>query len=184
MQPSLVRFVTEQSWRGALPDTLTVNVEGAPCAYFSVGRRFILAADADSTTPQRLQARFCGMGYGVDSPAYTRLAGILGAPAWTAPPFGQRALDAGVVRLGTPRPRQETSTSVVFGPPSGERVALFEVADFRGASVPNGGPLLHLEPGLYHVRITRLDGQVVDSYMSVRCEYRYENGSCQVMRSF
>lgn len=185
-RPRVVRFVTEASWRGKMPDTVTVVVEGAPCTAFFVGNRYVIAADVDSAT-RRLASRDCMMSHAVLSPAYARFTEIMGAPTWTAPPVGRRAIDAAVVRLGTPRPRTPTPTSVVVGlPPTGHsQIARFEVADFNtdGLSA-RAHPTLHLEPGLYQVRLTWSDGEVMDMYMSVRCERRYDDGQCAMHRSF
>jgi hypothetical protein len=43
-----VRFVTESSWKGPLPDTVTLRVTSdAPCAYYTAGGRYIVFADAE-----------------------------------------------------------------------------------------------------------------------------------------
>lgn len=185
MRPRVVKFVTEAPWRGALPDTVTVMVDGAPCAYYVAGERYIVSADVDTLDPRRFESRRCAGSYPIPSRGYAHFADLLGAPTWTAPPLGQRALDAAVVRLGTPRPREPTPTSVVFIPPTTERVGGFEVADYRSDSLPTARrPALHLEPGIYHIRITWKDGTVREAYMSVRCELRHTDGTCQVIRSF
>ena len=41
-----VRFVTERSWRGAMPDTVTLQVgSDASCAHYVAGLRYLVVAD-------------------------------------------------------------------------------------------------------------------------------------------
>lgn len=180
----LVRFVTEESWRGSLPDTVTLFVGAdAPCAYYSKGYRYFVGADWDSQVPARLTTAPCDDSWwaredprGMD----TRLRAEEGPPNWTAPPAGTRDLDKGARPFGTPISRSPTAQGIAFIPPSNTFAARFEMGDFSGVS----GPIIYPEPGLYQVRVTWKDGSQFQGYVSIRCEHRSEGSSCLAARDF
>lgn len=59
----IVRFVTELSWRGQMPDTVSLLVTEAPCAIFFPGLRYVVAAVPDSAHPTRARTPFPGATY-------------------------------------------------------------------------------------------------------------------------
>lgn len=184
-RPRLVRFVTEASWSGPVPDTISLVVgDDAPCAMFFAGSRYRVAADADSLAPSRLRAAECESGAMIPSPiARSRLA-ELGAPAWRAPPHGRRALDAAAVRLGAPLRRDRDSTRIAFLPAGQDSTVVFEIGDYRGSNARARGRIIYLEPGLYQLRMTWPGGSRYETYLSARCEVPSTSGQCLLHRSF
>jgi len=185
---TVVRFVTEESWRGPLPDTVTLFVDAdAPCSQYFTGYRYLVGADWDARVPTRLTTATCDFSWGVSTGARSRnvrLREEVGPPNWTAPPAGARELDEGARPFGTPIPRSPGATRVAFIPPRNTFTSNFEIGDFRGVSYPSGGPILYPEPGLYQVRVTWKDGSQFQGYVSVRCELDQGDGGCLVVRDF
>lgn len=85
----LVRFVTEQSWRGALPDTITLFVNAdAPCSQYSPGWRYLVTANWDARARGRLTTAVCDYSLGADWKVARQLWEEEGPPGWTAPQWG------------------------------------------------------------------------------------------------
>ena len=117
----LVRFVTEQSWRGALPDTITLFVNAdAPCSQYSPGWRYLVTANWDARARGRLTTAVCDYSLGADWKVARQLREEEGPPGWTAPPMGSRDLDRGAFPLGTPIPRTPAAGLATFIPERGE----------------------------------------------------------------
>jgi hypothetical protein len=178
-----VRFVTESSWRGAMPDTVTLVVgRHAGCAHYIAGGRYLVFADQGQST---LVTEPCDEGVGINQPSADRLMGELGPPTWTAPPMGRRTIDARAVPIGAPILRRPGPNSVVFGLPSRQGIARFEIGDWSGTPAQDVS-ILYPEPGLYQFRITWTDGSTYESYLSIRCEQPVasELGRCSAYRFF
>ena len=177
-----VRFVTETSWRGAMPDTVTLLVrDNAPCAYYTAGGRYLVLADRDTASPSALVTASCDDSWSIHY-AGRRLA-ELGAPTWTAPRMGQRVLDERAVRLGESRKPRFLTDSLVIGVSRDSDMVRFEIADWAGPPSRNV-TLLYLTPGLYQFRITWTDGTTYESYLSLRCESPRSGHPCSVFRFF
>ena len=175
-----VRFVTEQSWRGALPDTVTLlAVADRSCPFgYAVGWRYLVIADRDPRDPRRLTTGVCDYTRHADSTMVRRLRQDEGPPNWTAPPPWNRGLDSGAIPLGTPLPRAPHTRGIRFGSYVSDSTVLFEFGDFKGRYHPSGGPILYPAPGLYHFRVTWADGAQFRGYLSVRCEFQVVPGMC------
>ncbi len=174
-----VRFVTEASWRGPMPDTVTLNVRpGAPCAYYTAGSRYLVLADTASGGA--LVTARCDYSWGMHHEVTKNRIAELGPPVWRAPPMGSRALDAHARVIGTPISRTFTEGSVAFVPPQRNNdVALFEIGDWGRTGLRPGGPVLYAQPGLYQFRITWADGSSYASYVSLRCDRDKSPDRCQ-----
>lgn len=184
-RPRSVRFVTEASWRGALPDTITLMLERASsCALYFAGQRYFVLADIDAEDTTRLAASVCDYAYPLSSPGAVRMQAELGAPAWRAPPTGQRTLDADAIPLGTSLPRDRADSLIAFVVPYADSIARIEIGDFSGIGGPTLGRILYLRPGLYHLGLTLHDGTHYRSYLSVRCEHESSPGHCMILRAF
>lgn len=180
-----VRLLTEKSWRGAMPDIVTLAVDiDASCAWYFPGLRYVVLADTAPGDRTRLVTAACDDAFGVAGPAAARIRAELGEPNWTAPPTGSRALDSLVFPLGTPLSRISEQGRVAFEVPYSGGVRRFEIGDEDVSPYPTGGPILYLLPGLYEFRITWTDGRRYHSYLSVRCEHQLSDGGCFVSRSF
>jgi hypothetical protein len=177
-----VRFVTEMSWRGPMRDTVTLLVRNdAPCARYTAGGRYLVVADRDTASPSALVTGPCDDSWIIRHAGHKLAA--LGAPNWTAPRIGERALDAHVVRLGESRNPRLVADSLVMVVPSDADIARFEIADWAGSPSPNG-KLIYLTAGLYQFRITWTDGTTYESYVLLRCESPRSEGACHVFRFF
>jgi hypothetical protein len=180
-----VRFVTERSWRGALPDTITLLAKAdsaCPFAY-AVGWRYLVMADRDPRDPRRLKTGVCDYTWHSGSPVEQRLRQEEGGPNWTAPPPWQRGLDRGAIPLGTPIPREpygrgdRSAVRFLVGG-LGDTAIVLEFGDYKGSPHPGGGPILHPRRGLYQYRVTWSDGAQFRGYLSVRCTQRGGDGGC------
>lgn len=179
-----VRFVTESSWRGPLPDTVTLRVgSNAPCAEYIAGGRYLVLADVEVTSDSALVTGQCDYAWGIHFPATLRMLAELGPPDWTAPQLGSRAIDSHAVRLGSPIVRSASADSIVFVTPRQADIRRFEIADWA-APYAGGSRILYLPPGLYQFRITWTDGTTYESYLSLRCDRPVSGSSCQVHRFF
>lgn len=179
-----VRLLTEKSWRGAMPDIVTLAVSiNSPCASYRPGQRYLVLADTAPADRARLVTAACDDAFSFAGPAAANMRAELGEPNWTAPPTGSRALDSLVFPLGTSLSRIRQQGRVVFHIPS-HGVRRFEIGDQDVSPDPTGGPIFHLRPGLYAFRITWTDGRQYHSYISIRCEYQVEDFGCAVYRSF
>jgi hypothetical protein len=178
-----VRFVTERSWRGALPDTVTLQVASdASCAHYFPGLRYLVLADSAGRPGEALRTAPCDDSWNVTAPVGIARLAQLGSPSWTALPVGQRTLDSRAVRLGDPLGPLSAGDSLAFGLPVGEAIARFEIGDWAGQpSRPSR--IIYLKAGLYQFRITWSDGTRYSSYVSLRCERPIEGGPCAVFRS-
>lgn len=164
----VVRFVTEESWRGAMPDTITLLVGNeAPCAHFFPGWRFLVSAFRDTVEAGRLTTGICDDAVPVSQPLMERVHGALGAPAWKAPPAGNRDLDRIAVRLGTALPREASEGQDGFYGPHDPRIARMELGDFDSGLANSRVAVRYPRPGLYHVRLTWDDGTVFLGYLSI-----------------
>jgi len=181
---SRVRFVTERSWRGPMPDTVTLRVgSNAPCAEYIAGGRYLVLANIEVTTDSELVTGPCDYAWGIHFPATLRMLEELGLPAWTPPQLGSRAIDSQAIRLGSPSVRSTPADSVLFIIPTQDDIRRFEIADWAGPSAAVGRRL-YLPPGLYQFRITWTDGTIYESYLSLRCDRPVADPPCQVFRFF
>ena len=175
----VVRFVTEESWRGELPDTMTLLVDKeAPCAHFFPGWRYLVSAFRDTVEAGRLTTGICDDAIAASKPLMERVRGALGEPAWKAPPVGQRDLDRIGVRLGTALPRAPSEGQEAFYGPPDPRIARMEFGDFDSGSDRFRGAILYPLPGLYHMRLTWDDGTVFLGYLSI-CRPLDVPGACE-----
>lgn len=193
-----VKFLTEASWTGAVPDTLTLIVgQDASCAEFMANGRYMIFADTipGSTV---LWLPPCGEGWSLTSAETHRRRAALGEPTWIAPPMGQRAIDAGAVQLGTPVGRgAPADTLLLTGPtfaldqpgrPTRNRpgqvagIIAFEIGDWIA---PGSLSRLWLGAGLYQYPVTFTDGVKYEGYLSVRCEKpTWTTDPCHIFRWF
>lgn len=165
----IVRFVVEASWRGAMPDTVTLRVGShAVCASYYAGSRYFVFADVDSASGT-LVTEACDYAWGLWYPAAIRMQNELGPPGWVAPPMGSRSLDRDAIRLGEPLLRSGADTLMIL-PPSGEDVARFEIGNYASDTVRWRPQALLLSRGVYQFRITWTDGSRYESYISMRCK--------------
>jgi hypothetical protein len=178
-----VRFVTERSWRGAMPDTVTLSVgSDASCAHYIAGLRYLVIADSATPPGALLRTAPCDDSWNVTAPAAQSMLAQLGSSSWTAPPVGQRSLDTQAIRIGDPIARMSAGDSLAYGLPVHHDLARFEIADWVGKPIRNSR-IIYLRAGLYQFRITWADGTSYSSYLSLRCERPIEGGPCAVFRS-
>lgn len=178
-----VRFVTERSWRGAMPDTVTLLVgSDASCAHYFAGLRYLVVADRAVRPGAPLRTAPCDNSWNVTAPGAQAMLAKLGSPNWTAPPVGQRTLDSKAVRLGDPRGRLSAGDSLAYGLPVHEAIARFEISDWVGQPT-RPSSIIYLKAGLYQFRITWSNGTSYSSYLSLRCERPIDGGPCAVFRS-
>ncbi len=112
-----VRFVTESSWRGPLPDTVTLRVEHrASCAWYMAGGRYLVLADTLAAGESTLTTAPCDDSWILGNPGASNFLAELGPPTWTAPPMGSRPLDAHAIHIGDSITAPD---SVVFAFPRG-----------------------------------------------------------------
>lgn len=173
----IVRFVVESSWRGAMPDTVTLRVGAhAACARYVAGARYLVFADVDSVSGT-LVTEPCDYSWAIDAPAAIRMQKELGPPRWKAPPMGRRSIDRRAIRLGEPLIREGTDTIMILNP-AGEDVARFEIGDYVSDKSRWKPHALRMSPGLYQFRITWTDGSKYESYVSMRCKQSEPGPSC------
>lgn len=173
----IVRFVVEASWRGAMPDTVTLRVGAhASCASYIAGFRYFVFADIDSASGALVTER-CDHAWGIDYPASIRMQNQLGPPGWIAPPVGRRSIDRAAIRLGEPLLRVGADMLMIL-PPRGDDVARFEIGDYVSDTARWKPQALRLSPGLYQFRITWTDGSSYESYISMRCHRSAPGHSC------
>ena len=179
-----VRFVTEMSWRGALPDTLTLVVTPeAPCAYYNVGGRFIVLADALADSKSAAITAPCDYSWSFTHGG--RLRAELGPPNWTAPPMGNRSLDVIAIPLG--RLLGEIPPSVdtlTFVAPFEAGMSSFEIGNWVFPTRLPRSRIFDLAPGLYQFRIRWQDGTVYESYLSLTCDRVISDKRCETYRFF
>lgn len=173
----IVRFVVESSWRGAMPDTVTLRVGAhAGCAQYMAGARYFVFADVDSVSGA-LVTEPCDYAWGIDYPAAVRMQNELGPPRWKAPPMGRRSIDRRAIRLGEPLMRAGTDTIMILAP-VGEDIARFEIGNYVSDKARWKLRVLRMSPGLYQFRITWKDGSKYESYVSMRCKQSEPGPSC------
>ena len=184
-QPSRqnVRFVTEMSWRGELPDSLTLVVgPDAPCAYYAVGRRYIVLANSSPGSKTTAIAAPCDDSWSFSG---SPLLAALGPPNWTAPPLGKRSLDATAIPLGTSLSRLlATADTLEFRAWKDATMDRFEIGDLVSPASGRGFVSIDLVPGLYQFRIRWRDGTVYESYVSLACGQQMSEKRCVTHRSF
>ena len=172
-----VRFVTEVSWRGEMPDTVTLVVSGSPCAEFVVGVRYLVAAERDDANGGRMRTGGCDLAVRLGTEYAVALLDTLGAPTWRAPPIGERSIAAEAVRLGTTVRRRAAPGDIRFSLPAAPGVRSFELGDARSSS-GQSGPAVWLDPGrLYRYRITWDDGREYESVLRAECSPRSRGGN-------
>lgn len=166
-----VLFVTEESWRGALPDTVSLFIDTFTCEFYARGYRYLVAGNWDKAQPSRLLRRSCDYSWSGNVRA-DQLRKEEGPPDWVAPPAFQRSINEGAIRLGTPLNGEEGPGKAYFNP-FGKSWALFEI----GASTitERSRRSWYLDPGLYQVRITWPDGEVSAGFVLMRCP---QTGDC------
>jgi hypothetical protein len=175
----VVRFVTEESWRGALPDTLTLLIGNeAPCANFFPGWRYLVSAFRDTVEAGRLTTGICDNAMTASKPLLERARDALGEPGWKALPVGQRELDRTAIRLGTPLPRVQSAGQEGFYGAHDPRIARMEFGDYDSRTARLADPIAYPLPGLYHVRLTWADGTVFLGYLSI-CRRLEAPGTCE-----
>ena len=175
-----VHFVTEASWRGPMPDTVTLMVrQDAPCAWYTAGGRYLVVADVDPASGVILISAPCDDAFSLTHAG--KMLAELGKPNWVAPRVGGRALDAHAFPLGQAHKPRSTAESLVMGVPTDTGIARFEIADWSGPPGRSGGAI-YLAPGLYQFRITWKDGKTYESYLSMRCETATLERPCPVYR--
>ena len=173
----IVRFVVESSWRGAMPDTVTLRVGAhAACAQYIAGARYLVFADVDSVSGA-LVTEPCDYAWGIDYAAAVRMQNELGPPTWKAPSMGRRSIDRRAIRLGEPLMREGTDTVMILAP-AGEDVARFEIGNYVSDKARWKLRTLRMSPGLYQFRITWTDGTKYESYVSMRCRQSEPGPSC------
>src|SRR5687768_7821151 len=78
-----VTFVTEMSWRGETPDTVTLVLDDTDrCVYYRAGGRYFVAADLRSPEGTTLLASRCDGSWRADSPGALKMIAELGPPVW------------------------------------------------------------------------------------------------------
>jgi hypothetical protein len=183
-QPSRqnVRFVTEMSWRGELPDVVTLAVGAdAPCAYYAVGRRYIVLADSSPVSKTTAVTGWCDYSWSLSG---SPLLAALGPPNWTAPPLGSRSLDATAIALGTPLSRLLTSPDTLeFRAWKEVGMDRFEIGDLVLPASGRGFISVDLTPGLYQFRVRWRDGTTYESYVLLACDQRISENRCSTHRS-
>ncbi|MBK8247515.1 MAG: hypothetical protein IPK85_08985 [Gemmatimonadetes bacterium] len=175
-----VRFVTDSSWRGPLPDTLTVVAgDDAPCAYFLPGQSYVVGAVA---TPGTLRLPRCADAWAVSSWVQQRLSEV-GPAVWRAPPFGRRLLDQGAVQIGQRAPPVRDSLEVLLS--FGADTVEFTIADQPLPRQPRRvveKRFVRLPPGLYQFRIRWSDATITESYVDLSCERHAPGATCYLIR--
>ena len=179
-----VQFVTEASWRGAMPDTVTLLIsDDAGCVYYFAGYRYFVVADLLSPDATTLVTSKCDGSWSAEHPAAMKVIDSLGYPVWHAPPMGSRALDSVAIRIGERPPRGSSDEDLVFGISinNPDTIARFQIADQEFPR--DRTSLFHLPPGLYQFRVTWKDGSTDASYVSLRCGRRPNGDRCLVHRA-
>ncbi|MCC7002832.1 MAG: hypothetical protein IT357_11815, partial [Gemmatimonadaceae bacterium] len=146
-----VKFLVMSSWRGAEVDTLTVRITNdAGCALFSEGERYLVHADlaAAGKPGPRLVSGPCDESTPIGWERVRDSIAALGPPRWTAPPFGERAIDRYTVPLGAELYPEPDEGDVSFLPPDDPAISRIEIGNFRGKQTP-AVRSMHLKPGLY-----------------------------------
>lgn len=169
----IVRFVTELSWRGAMPDTVSLRVAASPCAYFSVGLRYVVGAEPDERRRGRLRTEGCDEALRVGDLRGNAVLDTLGAPTWRAPPLGEREIGQRALPLGTPLARSPFPGGVYFTTMLSDSVESVSIGDLRllrrdgTEGIPFGA---FLESGkAYRYRVTWDNGSAYESVLISRC---------------
>ena len=164
----LVRFAVDSSWRGAMPDSVTVVVgDDAPCALFQAGRQYLVGAHVVGPTLRLLR---CGDGLELaDSFTQQLLSEVAGA-TWRAPPVGQRDLDRASVPIDRAPEVGGARDTVRFLIPLDLGAATFEIAGMQRSPRTTMEHFVLLPAGLYRYRVQRGSATVVESYVLLRCE--------------
>ncbi len=184
-----VRLVTEVSWHGALPDTVTLSLGAdAPCAFYSVGYRYLVFAGWDARQSGRLTTERCDDAWGLsggNSLFTQRFRASMGSPNWFAPPMGSRSIDRHTRPLGTPLPRSKEDGSILFYVAGDSSIVRLEIGDLARRRIPGyTRPIASFLPGLYQVRVTWSDGAQFSGYVSIECEFREGELGCTSARDF
>ncbi|HRQ78374.1 MAG TPA: hypothetical protein PLY94_07215 [Gemmatimonadaceae bacterium] len=157
-----------------MPDTVSLLVADAPCAYFTAGLRYVVAAAPDSVQAGRLRTGDCDEALRVGEMRGNALLDTLGAPNWRAPPLEEREIARRAVPLGTRLERKPFPGAVYFGPTLWDSVASVSIGDLRIFRSDPGTMRVpvaaYLEPGrLYRYRVTWSSGRVYESVLVGRC---------------
>ena len=180
------RFLTLESWRGAMPDTVTLLIgDDAGCVYYTAGGRYIVHADLASPDATTLVTSQCDGSLSADHAVALKRIADLGPASWRAPPMGSRKLDAVAIRIGEQAPGDSSDAHITFVMPLHpfDSVARFQIAQYDWPH-NRRNPVLHLPPGLYQFRMTWKDGTTYASYVSLRCGRRPSGDRCQVFRRY
>ncbi len=165
-----ITFVVENSWKGAHPDTLRVNI-ASPCPQLaSRGVSYIVAARWNgtmlvATRETGILAHF-GAGYDHNHARADSIQAFLGAAAWTAPAMSERRLEA---------------ASALLDAEGGVRLTISPSGPYRGGAGMRmsllGTALTDLQPSngfftfrglragmIYRLRVHYADGQRAEDY--------------------
>jgi hypothetical protein len=182
--PRQSTFVTESSWKRAMPDTVLVTYDDAPCAAVSAGSRYLVYADPHPDRPGVLRLGPCDEPFSVDHPWVVSLLDSLGAPRWRARPVGKRALDNVAIAIEARVDVTADPERVRFGASSADTTATLEIAGQRRRFTNAYRPSWYLAPGIYQFRLRWDDGASYAGYLRIACERRApESGQCEVFRS-
>jgi hypothetical protein len=167
---SSVDFLVESSWRGAMPDIVTVTWL-SPCAYHVAGMRYLVVADVVDSDAAQLVSAPCGRGAELGRGVATNLLTELGPPTWLPEPFGQRRIDSDAILVGQTPPPGGDAVRLAIGFLSAETVVgRVLIADQEGQLLLRApSPVFRLPEGLYQLRIEWADGATSQTYVSVRC---------------
>jgi hypothetical protein len=185
-RPREATFVTEASWRGALPDTVVVAYTEAPCARFVAATRYLVFAEPDPAATGRYRLTRCGPSITAFDARGLALQDSLGVPSWRASPVGARALDRVAIALDQRVSSTRDPERVVFFPPHLDPPGEFTIAGHVASVGAEGNrPLWFLPPALYQFRIRWRDGHEYVGYVRLECELRSPgDGQCLGFRTF
>jgi len=177
-----VLFVTEESWSGALPDTVSLFIDAGTCEQYDTGFLYLVAANWDKARPGRLVRRVCDYSW-EGGARVDRLRKEVGPPNWVAASAWKRTLNARANPLGTRISREAGPGKVAFMPPTAMFVSRFEIGDFDGVGSPSG-TVLYPNPGLYQVRVTWPDGVTAEGFALMQCSRGGADGDCIASNNF
>ena len=163
-----VRFVVDSSWRGPLPDTLTVAFgPDAPCAQFFPGMQYVVGA-IGSITGLRLPS--CADAYATYYWAKNPLLRELGPATWRPPPAAQRAVLRTAIGVGARAPPAAPGDSMSVILRGDSTVVEIHIADKVIVQATSMSRFIKLPAGLYRFRLQYRDSTVQESYVVLRCE--------------
>jgi hypothetical protein len=179
-----VDFVVEASWRGAMPDKVTLLVvSSSPCADYRPGLRYLVLANIVESTQDRVVGELCDYSWGMTVTGTRNMLAQLGSPNWLPEPLGSREIDDQAVRIGSPPPFEGESVRLRFSFRDWGAVTRIRIADqTRTPPRAHMSLVFDLPLGVYHVEIEWANGDVSRGYLAAACDVRWPDVGCTAVR--